>query len=173
MMLAPGYLSVLTEMGIPVWELRSQDAGSELTSTNVEFIESLPAVDCLIVIAEQDRHDEAIRLLHAMLFSIDITLDNSAIVSADQLEQLSTSHTQHKVLIAFGERLVPADLNSQTNGQEHAYSETDSKLKIIVSTSLTVLLSSPAKKALVWQDLQLLKAAYQAEDAVQSDLVIE
>jgi len=165
-MLASGQLSTLTEMGIPVWELRSQHLSSAVTATiedvnvDAEFSEPLPAVDCLVVVAEQDDGDEARRLLHAMLLSIGLTTHNSAIVSPKQLGQLMTLPTKHKALVAFGEQLVPQALNSQATDRGHVYPSSDSDLKIIISLSLTVLLNSPDKKALAWQDLQLLKAAY-------------
>tara|TARA_R110001583_G_scaffold27202_2_gene97461 strand:+ start:1426 stop:1938 length:513 start_codon:yes stop_codon:yes gene_type:complete len=168
-MLAPGQLSTLTEMGIPVWEFRSQEI-SNLANThaikpiNAEFYEPLPVVDCLMVVAEQDDNDQARSLLHAMLFSIGLTSGNSAIVSPNQLGQLLTTPSDHRVLIAFGEQLVPQALNAQATERGHIYSSADSALKIIVSLSLTALLNSPEKKALAWQDLQLLKAAYQADD---------
>jgi DNA polymerase III psi subunit len=165
-MLAPGQLSTLTEMGIPVWELRSQATTSpaDVAPVNAEFYEPLPAVDCLMVVAEQDNGDEAKRLLHAMLFAIGLTPRNSAIVSPQQLNQLVTTPHQHKVLVAFGEQLVPQALSSQATDRGHIYSSSDSALKIIISLSLTTLLNSPDKKALAWQDLQLLKAAYQSGD---------
>jgi len=164
-MLAPGQLSTLTEMGIPVWEFRSHETSNPsetntIQSLDAEVYEPLPAVDCLMVVAEQDDIDEAKRLLHAMLFSIGLTPNNSAIVSPKQLNQLLASSTQHKVLIAFGEQLVPKALNSQATDRGHIYSSSDSTLKIIISLSLATLLRSPDKKALAWQDLQLLKAAY-------------
>jgi len=164
-MLVSGQLSTLTEMGIPVWELRSQATSSaNTTPVNAQFYEPLPAVDCLMVVAEQDDSEEAKRLLHAMLYSIGLTPHNSAIVSPQQLSQLITTPHQHKVLLAFGEQLVPQALNSQAIDRGHIYSKSDSALKIIISLSLTALLNSPAKKALAWQDLQLLKAAYQPVD---------
>ncbi len=164
-MLEPGQLSTLTEMGIPVWELRSQATSSaNTTPVNAEFYEPLPAVDCLIVVAEQDDSEEAKLLLHAMLYSIGLTPHNSAIVSPQQLSQLLTTPHQHKVLLAFGEQLVPQALHPQAIDRGHIYSSSDSALKIIISLSLTTLLNTPDKKALAWQDLQLLKAAYQPVD---------
>jgi DNA polymerase III psi subunit len=164
-MLAPGQLSKLTEMGIPVWELRSQATSpADAAPVNAEFYGPLPAVDCLMVVAEQDNGDEAKRLLHAMLFAIGLTPRNSAIVSPQQLNQLITTPHQHKVLVAFGEQLVPQALSSQAIDRGHIYSTSDSALKIIISLSLTALLNSSEKKALAWQDLQLLKAAYQPVD---------
>jgi DNA polymerase III psi subunit len=164
-MLEPGQLSTLTEMGIPVWELRSQEKSSPATTTietvHAELYQPLPVVDCLMVVAEQDDSDEARRLLNAMLFSIGLTPNNSAIVSPKQLSQLVTSPTQHKVLVAFGEQLVPQTLSSQATDRGHIYSSSDLALKIIISLPLKTLLKSPDKKALAWQDLQLLKVAYQ------------
>lgn len=156
-MLASGQLSILTEMGIPVWELRLQGVSAELTASEVEFTDQLPAVDCLIVVAEHDHNDEAIRLLHAMLFSIDVLPNNSAIVSSQQLNQLSVSSDQHKLLIVFGEQRGPVNLSNQNNGQIQIANQ------ITISSSLTTLLSSPAKKASAWQALQLVKTTYQAD----------
>lgn len=167
-MLLPEQLSTLNEMGIPVWELRLQATSpADITPVNAEFYEPLPAVDCLMLVADQDDTDEAKRLLHAMLFSIGLTSHNSAIVYPQQLSQLLASTHQHKVLVAFGEQLVPQALSSQATDRGHIYSSSDSALKIIISLSLTSLLTSPNKKALAWQDLQLLKAAYQPTDISQ------
>lgn len=166
-------LAILTEMGIPVWELRSQQISQPATSKvtdvistalNAEFYEPLPAVDCLIVVTEQDNNEKAKRLLHAMLFSIGLTPNNSAIVSAQQLSQLQTSPYPHKALIVFGEQLVPQTLNSQAVDRGRIHSSADPALKIIISLSLMDLLNSPDKKVLAWQDLQLLKAACQSDD---------
>jgi len=167
-MLVPGQLSTLTEMGIPVWELRSQAMSSTNTApVNTEFYEPLPAVDCLMVVAEQDDSDAAKLLVQAMLFSIGLSASNSAIVSPQQLSQLLTTPHQHKVIFAFGEQLIPKALSSHATDRGHIYSSSDSALKIIISLSLTTLLNSPAKKALAWQDLQLLKSAYQSVDVSQ------
>ncbi len=167
-MLAPGQLSTLTEMGIPVWEFRSQEAATSVPIEAVNILDEscapLPAVDCLIVVADQDDGNEAKRLLHAMLFSIGLAPNNSAVVSPQQLSQLQTTGNVHKVIIAFGEQLIPEELNSQATERGHIYCSPDSVLKIIVSLSLTALLNSPDKKALAWQDLQLLKTACQSDD---------
>lgn len=166
-MLVPGQFSTLTEMGIPVWELRTAENDTLVSDVaNTDHYEALPAVDCLIVLAEQDNHDDAKRLLQAMLFSIGLTQNNSAIVRPNQLHQLSeiaNSLTQHQLLIAFGDDLVPKTLSSQTLVRGQVYSANDSAIRMIISLSLTTLLNSPDKKALAWQDLQLLKASYQQD----------
>lgn len=154
MMLASGQFAILTEMGIPVWERRLQGVSAEITSSDIEFIEHLPAVDCLVVVAEHDHNDEAIRLLNAMLFSIGVMPSNSAIVSPRQLNQLSVSAEQHKLLIVFSEQAAPIHLSDQNNRQTN---------NITISSSLTALLSSPAKKAMAWQALQLIKTTYQTD----------
>tara|TARA_R110002050_G_scaffold1244_4_gene8668 strand:+ start:104356 stop:104862 length:507 start_codon:yes stop_codon:yes gene_type:complete len=165
-MLAPGQLSTLTEMGIPVWELRSQ-ASSSLVETIEPSItqsyEPLPNVDCLMVVADEDFNDEAQRLLQAMLFSIGLTANNSAIVSPKQLSLLQTETSQHKIVVAFGDQLIPQALNALAIDRGHIYSSADSTVNIIISLSLRSLLASPAKKALAWQDLQLVKMAYSPE----------
>ena len=155
MMLDPGQLFALTEMGIPVWELRQQDVIAETeikdTSKDIAFA-PLPPVDCLIVVSEQDNHGSARRLLDAILFSIGLAPHNSAIVSSAQLAQINRSEIDHKLILAFGDDLVPKPI---------IVSAPSSSLNIITSISLTHLLSEPAKKALVWRDLQSAKASLQ------------
>ncbi len=149
-------------MGIPVWEQRTLVAAASASELiTADIVEALPIVDCLIVFAEQDHTDEAMRLLHAMLFSIGLTAHNSAIVSARQLNQLITSTDEHKLLLAFGDDLIPAPLNSQKLGRGHVYFAADPGLKIISSLSLNTLLQSPKQKAIAWKDLQLAKQSYQ------------
>ncbi len=163
-MLAPGQLFILTEMGIPVWEFRPHEI-SNLSETNAiessasEVVQTLPNVDYLMVVAEQDNTAEAQRLLQAMLFSIGLTARNSAVVSPKQLNQLLTGSNQHKVLFAFGDGLIPLALTPQATDRGQIYSTSDSALKIIISLPLNFLLESPQKKALAWQDLQLVKTA--------------
>lgn len=163
-MLDPRQLSTLTEMGIPVWELRKAENATPIReAASAEIYEPIPAVDYLIVLAEQDNHQQAKRLLQAMLFSIGLTSDNAAIVLANQLHQLSETvdlAKQHKLLIAFGDDLVPETLNSQKMLRGHIYSAHNLPLKMMTSFSLTTLLNAPDKKALAWQDLQLFKANY-------------
>lgn len=166
MMLEPGQLSTLTEMGIPVWERRTLEISiAEIEPVSAEFHEPIPipAVDCLIVLAEQDNVDETIRLLHAMLYSIGLTSNNSAIIFPHQLSQLITSVYEHKLLLVLGDDLVPQDLISETMIRGHVYSAENSALKIISSLSLMTLLKSPDQKALAWQDLQLVKQTYQLD----------
>lgn len=165
-MLGPGQLASLTEMGISVWELRPPEVTTPAITVEpviAGVVQPLPAVDCLMVVTEQDDSEEAQRLLRAMLFSIGLTTNNSAIISTQQLGQLQTSSYDYKVLVAFGEQLVPHTLNSQAIDRGQIYSSHDSTLKIIISLSLTTLLNSPDKKTLAWQDLQLLKTVYQAK----------
>ncbi|HEC59408.1 MAG TPA: hypothetical protein ENI24_07590 [Methylophaga sp.] len=167
-MLAPGQVSSLTEMGIPVWEFRSQEIlkPSEVFNSEISEVEdfqSLPNVDCLVVVVEQDISAETQRLLDAMLFSIGLASNNSAIVSPNQLSQLHAEISQHKVIVAFGEQLIPEVLSTQAIDRGQIYSSANSAVKIIISLSLNSLLESPANKALAWQDLQLVKTAYSPE----------
>jgi len=165
-MLALGQLSSLTEMGIPVWELRSQASSSRVETIDSSITQScdpLPNVDCLMVVAEQEFNDEAQRLLQAMLFSIGLTANNYAIVSPKQLSLLQAETSEHKIVVAFGDQLIPQALNALAIDRGHIYSSADFTVKIIISLSLSSLLASPATKALAWQDLQLVKTAYSSE----------
>lgn len=161
-MLESGQFSTLTEMGIPVWEKRTLVSASVVSNViSTDVVEALPAVDCLIAFIEQDHSDDAMRLLHAMLFSVGLTVSNSAIVSPTQLTQLMTSTHEYKLLLVFGDDLIPASLNSQTIVRGHVYSAPDSTLKIMSSLSLKTLLHSPGQKAIAWQDLLMAKQCYQ------------
>jgi DNA polymerase III psi subunit len=163
-MLTPGQFSTLTEIGIPVWEFRSQISSSRridnVEASQVEAYAPLPNVDCLLLVAEQDINIETQRLLQAMLFAIGLTDSNSALVSPNQLSQLYAEINQHKVIVAFGEQLIPEVLSTKAIDRGQIYSSADAAVKIIISLSLSSLLESPAKKALAWQDLQLVKTAY-------------
>ncbi|NQZ54608.1 MAG: DNA polymerase III subunit psi [Piscirickettsiaceae bacterium] len=155
-----GQLSTLNEMGIPVWELRS-NAAVELSAVNdelspIELSEQQLMCDCWVMIESQLESQQAERLLHAMLNTIGITQEKITIVNPAQIPQLQSLPSQNKVLLVLGDSLAQSTFGDTViRGKAHTI--LDSELTTIVSFALDDLLALPENKALAWQDLQLVK----------------
>jgi DNA polymerase III psi subunit len=146
--LTPSQISSLDEMGIPVWELRSEQADRETS-------EQLLPCDCLVMVESLNNDKKTQHLLQAMLFSIGLSPDQFTIINSDQLQN---SATPQKLLLVLGESFAQSLWGkSVVRGQNHQ--TLDVAISTVVSFSLDELLASPENKALVWQDLQLAKQA--------------
>jgi len=162
MELTPGQLSSLNEMGIPVWEFRSNKA-EETTAVVDEIISQQPSekllnCDWVVMIDDQNYGEQAQRLLHAMLLSIGIEEQQLVIIDAKQLTQLKNVSAQQKVLIVLGNDMAKEQLGeSVVRGSVHK--TLDSQISTVVSFALDDLLENPQNKADAWQDLQLAKQA--------------
>lgn len=167
--LTPGQLSTLTEMGIPVWELRQQKVTEFVTTSDyvtnpVEINEQLLQSDWLILIDKETYSEQAQRLLHAMLSSIGLSLQRVAIITHEQLPELQNLSAERKVLLAFGTAAAQLLLDDQLpfddcRGRTHQILA--SQLTTVVSFGLEDLLNNPENKVLAWQDLQLANSVHQ------------
>ncbi len=157
MELNPGQLSTRNEMGIPVWELRTANTEPTISSVDAEPDEQLLQCHCMVMVESQTTNEQAQRLLHAMLSAIGITAQQIAIVTPEQLAQLHNLPSQNNVLLVLGTALAQSLFDDGViRGQIHQTLR--SQLTTVISFSLEDLLNSPENKALVWQDLQLVKA---------------
>ncbi|MFW5425897.1 MAG: DNA polymerase III subunit psi [Methylophagaceae bacterium] len=152
MELTPSQLSSLNEMGIPVWELRT-DNTEQVSNEPVALI--LQA-ECLVLLESHSNEQQVQHLLQAMLFAIGLNADQFSIISSDQLPQLQDSSVPQKLLLVFGESFAQSLWGrSAVRGTQHKM--LDTQVPTIVSFSLDELLVSPENKILAWQDLQLAK----------------
>jgi len=160
--LTPRQLSSLSEMGIPVWEFRSNEPEQPTPVVEkivqVEPSEQLLNCDWIVLIDGQNCSEQRRQLLHAMLFAIGIEQHQVAIIDSDQLAQLQNVPPQRKVLIVLGE-LLAQSLLGDTVSRDAVHQTLNSQISTVVSFSLAELLASPENKALAWQDLQLAKQA--------------
>ena len=163
MRLDPRQLSSLHEMGIPVWELRSEQtqktvAENESVRVPTQIIAQQQLLDsrCFVMIDPKTHHEQKQKLLEAMLFSIGLSLEQLIIIQIEQLMQLETLRDPKKLLIIMGDELrLASSLPLLNNGNAHQIIE--SNISTITTLSLTSLLSDPDNKAIVWQDLKLIK----------------
>ncbi len=151
-------LSSLNEMGIPVWEFRSNESEQAISVVEQEPSEQLLNCDWVVLIDGQNYSEQARQLLHAMLFSIGIEQNQVAIIDSDQLAQLHNVPSQNKILIVLGESLAQSLLGENVS-RNAVHKTLNSQISTVVSFSLAELLVHPEKKALAWQDLQLAKQA--------------
>ena len=155
--LTPGQLSSLSEMGIPVWELRTEKSELETLEPSEQVLNSN-----FLVLIEPDSHTEqSHRLLQAMLFSIGLSPDQFVIINSDQLPQLQNTSTRQKVLLVLGEGFAQS-LWGKSVGRGQSHQTVDGSISTLVSFSLDEVLASPENKAFVWQDLQLAKQVLNA-----------
>ena len=150
MELSTRQLSSLNEMGIPVWEFRTEkvthSAGVDEAVIPAELYEYIAGIGILLIVDTQYYQVAEQRLLNAMLFSVGLSFEHIAIVNPHQFLSLDKSEldlTSKKIMV-LGRDLL--DLNA------------DQSKRMKVSMSLTELLNKPADKAIAWRDLQFLKS---------------
>lgn len=144
-------LSSLNEMGITVWEFRTQDTDSVVEEPlSPEIIERLNYCQWLIVLELQFYQEAEQRLLNAILFSIGLSFDHVVILSPKQFSTLEKSKylSKPKIVFILGEA-IPSEKN------------TNSQLSVFTSFSLTKLLNKPKYKAQAWKTLKLAKKTAQ------------
>lgn len=156
--LTPRQLSSLDEMGIPVWVLRSKIASEASSAADAVITSQKPSEQLLrctwVVLVDKNHHEQAQRLLHAMLSSIAVIPEQVSLISSEQLPQLQQIEVQGKVLLVLGDDLLERTLNRGVIHQTQSV-----EINTVLSFSLDELLAQPEKKAEVWQDLQLAQSA--------------
>ena len=142
-------------MGIAVWELRSNVSAPEIAIAVEQASEQL--LRCTwIVMVEKDHHEQAQRLLHAMLSSIGVSPEQVSLISSEQLSQLQYIEPQKKVLLVLDGEGVQIGDKAVSRGEIHQTQTI--QINTVVSFSLNELLSQPEKKSMAWQDLQLAQS---------------
>jgi hypothetical protein len=162
MQLNSSQLSILAEIGIAVWELRtaSNDSVENLRVKHVTEKTELSRLrysqSWIVVVDTLEANTAEQRLLYAMLQAINVNLDDVGVVARADFARLDLAQEINKVMLVFGKS---NDL-SETFGQSNKQASQDSILTIF-TLGLDELLSNPVKKALAWQHLILAKKQYE------------
>ena len=153
--LTPSQLSSLNEMGIPVWELRTEQF-EEKQAGVTQLVEPLLSCSCVVMVESWTNDEQAQRLLKAIMFAIGLSAEQFTVITPDQLEQLQEPTSKHKLLLVLGERFAQSLWGkSVTRGSPH--NMLTSQISTVVSMSIDEILASPENKYLAWQDLLLAK----------------
>ena len=177
MMLDSRQVSLLTEMGIPAWELRtSNEIETEIATEAIEP----PVVDITSLLQRVTKSDWLIccedvltqaahRLLQAMLSTIGLSLADVCLLTLAELSKLietTEGVSQQKVVILLGEEAVKQAFDESakvSNYRNEAHVISAPQLTTVVSFSLENLLQNSENKALASQDLQLAKNSQQQQ----------
>ncbi len=157
MQLAPGQLSTLDKMGIPVWELRTAASSSQAID-KFEFTEQQLQASCLLIHEQENHTEQRQQLLASILSVLDIDSSKIAIIDQKQLPLLSEQTFSNKLLLAFGEQFqssLSRELTSQNLMMHKLYGSNGSGLNFIVTHDLSALIQNPEKKRDTWQALKL------------------
>ncbi|MBE0439276.1 MAG: DNA polymerase III subunit psi [Gammaproteobacteria bacterium] len=163
MQLNSSQLSILEEIGIPVWELRLQNVEPALqqrevltAETKIQYQQSW-----IVVVDKIEDNSSKQALLYAMLKAINVSYDDVAVITSDDYLMLDLDSTNNKIMLVLGSAALSyidgiSESIEQCRGKIH---QIDSD--IVVSYGLDELLNDPTKKAAVWQDLLFAKRHYQ------------
>jgi hypothetical protein len=132
-------------MGIPVWEYRTDDVVGELVNEALsqELIDRLLECQCWVV-TDKVENEQMHRLLHAMLFSIDIDASQFALIYPEHISEVMQLDASNKVILFLGEL-------QDTNLADKNIS--------VVSHSLLKLLEQAELKSEAWLALLRVKQA--------------
>jgi DNA polymerase III psi subunit len=163
MMPSSTQVSLLREMGIPVWKLRGR-AEVEL-SDPVDTTALLARISNSIFLVSHDSQitKQTNYLLQSMLSTIGLSSEVVCFISlaeVDVLTKLKKVETKQKVLLLMGEGAVKhvfGDASDVATYRNNIHSIEESKLTAIVSFGLDNLILNPQNKALAWKDLHSVK----------------
>lgn len=162
-------LFALNEMGIPVWELRSDD-GSHSAATPVdvvavnhdEILEQISSCRLIVLTASTVTNEQENRLLHALVFSLGLKLNELLLMTNDEFVVIEDklSDSPQKLLLILGreaasELVEGFELNDA--GNTKPYITKVSQWPAYISYSLEVLLKQTELKQMAWQDLKVIK----------------
>lgn len=159
MQLEPRQLSTLSEMGIPVWELRKPLSSSTAVALTEQQINS----DWLLIHDDENHTEQKQQLLTAMLASINIDINTAALIAHDQFQALISQPLEKKMLLVFGQRFLSQLLPEQENAKESSsevYELSGSELRVIVTHDLSDLIQQPDKKRNTWTALKLAQRTF-------------
>lgn len=163
-------LFALNEMGIPVWELRSDDS-SHLVVTPVdvvavnhdEVVAQIRSCRLIVLTASTVANEQEKRLLHALVFSLGLSLNDALLMTNDEfvLIEDKLSDSLRKPLLILGKETASElvegfELSDAENTKP--YTTKVSQWSACISYSLEVLLKQTELKSMAWQDLKLIKS---------------
>ncbi len=185
-MLSSQQLSILHEMGIPVWEERLAAAEIETGSASIaepantpqqkaEYqseIRELPESARYFIIVDNSEFSQLEkRLLQAMLRSVNIAMTEVFVLSISDFRDYEAALSlaeQQRLLLLLGDNVASSVIGINAGLGEHrgqTYRVSDN-LEAIVSFSLQQLINTPENKASAWQDLLRCRAYYSQATAV-------
>lgn len=171
MMLAPRQVFLLSEMGIPVWEMRGNLREKAEASIDVDIaepvdrdavlakIEAATSLICLDSALTQQTQ----RLLESIYRAMAIPITMACFLTPSELEVIESvlfPNAEQKHLLTFGESISQQLFGpSATVEQYHANVQFTlaSKLATWVNVSLDQVLEKPELKKKIWQNLQHVK----------------
>lgn len=164
-------LSVLSEMGIPVWQLRqtgivteevrkpSTDDHVEMDTTNLL---ARVNISSWLFCHDEKESQQSQRLLQSICSAIGIN-QSICLLSLNELKAITSEtivNPEKKRLILFGESVAKQVFGSEATVESLRYEPQQalqSKLTTFVSLSLQSLLENTANKKQVWQDIRQIK----------------
>ena len=160
MQLEPRQLSTLDEMGIPVWELRNKLISA--TAAIPAALDERQVNSAWLIFHDSENHTEQKQqLLVAMMASIDVEINATAVVRHEQFLSLKSQALENKLLFVFGKRFRTEFLPKQKSSNEmtaEVHGLNDSGLNMVIIDDLSDLIQYPEKKQLAWQTLKCAKA---------------
>lgn len=170
-MLVSKQVLLLSEMGIPTWQLRQDIALEKLNQPNLSKCVQVDNTALLrriqpaswLLCHDSELSQQIQRLMQAMLLSIGVLLPDVCFLTPKELKQIASediSNPQQKRLLIFGELVTKQVFGESATIEQLRYEPQlsfKSELATIVSLDLDSLLHTPANKKQVWQDLRLAK----------------
>ncbi len=168
MQLNSSQLSILAEIGIPVWELRPASTAQnfELDTHGLEQVLSdqteIQRQQPWIVVTDEIEPNSAKQsLLYAMLKAINLSYDDVAVITSTDYSRLVLDSANNKIMLALGHQALNC-IKGISESIEHCRGKIHQvDIDTVVSYGLDELLNNPTKKAAVWQDLVFAKRHYQ------------
>jgi len=167
--LNPRQLFALNEMGIPVWELRSDDS-SHLVETPVDVLPvnhddvlaQIRSCRLIVLTTTAVTNEQEKRLLHALVFSLGLRLNELLLMTNDEFVVIEDklSDSPQKLLLILGKEYASAlveGFESSDAKSAKPYTTKISQWPAYISYSLKVLLKQTELKSMVWRDLKLIK----------------
>ncbi|WP_438969878.1 DNA polymerase III subunit psi [Methylophaga sp.] len=153
----------LSELGIPVWQLRTRSVKEPTPQTDEQQATGTQNVDLShpvwIVMVSTRLDNEEQRLLQSMLKAINLSTQSVTMLDHQQIDKIADAAKEDKAVLMLGHidginAPTAFDVSQPTLITDTANSHW------IATYSLSDMLQDSRKKATVWQALKLLKTLY-------------
>lgn len=163
-------LFTLNEMGIPVWELRSDDSSYEVAApidavavNHDEVVAQIRSCELIVLTASAVTNEQEKRLLHALVFSLGLKFNGLLLMTNDEFVAIEDrlSDSPQKLLLILGRETASVlvegfELSDAENTK--TYTTKVSQWPAYISYSLEILLKKTQLKSMAWQNLKLIKS---------------
>ena len=157
MILDSDQLTILHEMGIPLWELRTDDlhdASAEPETISEERYQL--ATPWIILVDSLEVNSVEHNLLHAILRAIGLTDEQFSIISIADYARLQLS-TDNQYLLCFGPDSL-STIDNQLDFSAIRGQVIQEERTVFATHALADLIKQPQLKGIVWQDLTKLQS---------------